>query len=182
MAARPCTQAQAPEAEASPGAVQALQGLRQALQPRRFLHPAGRQANHPYPHREHVFHDIGHALGSGLLKRGSAAAGVRPRSGLLIFGRRHCRDCRRLPRGIGIFVGRCRVDHHRPGERRRPLSRLPNQRRCKPQQGERVGPAGRTGHGRAPDRLAIGRRLQHAVVLEHVEHGGVVRRDAIDAL
>ena len=49
LAARPCTQAQAPEAEASPGAVQALQGLRQALQPRRFLHPAGRQANHPFP-------------------------------------------------------------------------------------------------------------------------------------
>src|SRR3546814_21194522 len=95
---------------------------------------------------------------------------------LLIFGGGRRRDRWRWHRGFGIFVCRRRVDRHRSGEQRWPLARLPNERRRKSQQGERVGPAGGTGYGGAPDRLAIGRRLQHAVVLERVEHGGVVRR------
>ena len=33
------------------------------------------------------------------------------------------------------------------------------------QQGEQMGPAGRAGHGRAPDRFAVRGGLEHAVVL-----------------
>ncbi len=43
-------------------------------------------------------------------------------------------------------------------------------------------PAAAAGDSGAPDGLAVGRGLQHAVILQHVEHGRVVRGDAVDAL
>ena len=43
-------------------------------------------------------------------------------------------------------------------------------------------PAGVAGDGSLPDRLAIRRRLHDAVILQHVEHRRVARRDAVDAL
>ena len=43
-------------------------------------------------------------------------------------------------------------------------------------------PAGVAGDGSLPDRLAIRRRLHDAVILQHVEHRRIARRDAVDAL
>ncbi|WP_443081768.1 hypothetical protein [Thauera sp. WB-2] len=45
-----------------------------------------------------------------------------------------------------------------------------------------MGPSDIAGDGGLPDRLAIRRRLHDAVILQHVEHRRVARRDAAEFL
>ena len=84
----------------------------------------------------------------------------------------------RRRRRLRLFL----FDLHTACERRRPVGGIPDHRRREFQEGEGVRPAGVAGDGSLPDRLAIRCRLHDAVILQHVEHRRIARRDAVDAL